>query len=83
MAELSQGSSHKYCVTASGGPLSVTLAWYDYPGSPASGGAVLVNNLDLGGWLRPLGPGRGALGRADLGHLVVGRQPAGFSCRIS
>jgi hypothetical protein len=50
MASLGQGDAHKYCVTASGGPLGVTLAWYDAPGSPASGGAVLVNDLDLGGW---------------------------------
>jgi hypothetical protein len=50
MAPLSQGESHRYCITASGGPLSITLVWYDYPGSPAAGGSMLVNDLDLGGW---------------------------------
>lgn len=50
MAPLGQGESHRYCITAGGGPLSITLAWYDYPGSPASSGSILVNDLDLGGW---------------------------------
>jgi len=50
MAPLTQGEVDRYCVTASGGPLSITLAWYDYPGSPAAGGSMLVNDLDLGEW---------------------------------
>ena len=54
LAPLGPGETHKYCITALGGPLAVTLAWYDYPGSPAAGGSMLVNNLDLGACLRTL-----------------------------
>lgn len=45
---LSTGGSRtfNYNVTNSGQPLRVTLAWTDYPGSPAAGGG-LVNDLDL------------------------------------
>jgi hypothetical protein len=49
LAPIAQGETHRYCITATGGPVSITLAWYDYPGSPSSGGSALVNNLDLGG----------------------------------
>ncbi|KXZ45956.1 hypothetical protein GPECTOR_49g540 [Gonium pectorale] len=45
-ASLAQGEQHNFCVQASGGPLRVTLAWYDWPGDPAASRA-LVNNLDL------------------------------------
>jgi hypothetical protein len=39
--------AHSYVITATGtGPLSVVLAWNDWPGF-ASAGAVLTNDLDL------------------------------------
>ncbi len=41
-----QTRSYNYYVGSSAEPLRVTLAWTDYPGSPASSGA-LVNDLDL------------------------------------
>ncbi len=37
---------YNYQITSSAEPFRVTLAWTDYPGSPAANGA-LVNNLDL------------------------------------
>lgn len=45
---LSTGGSHvyNYQITGSAQPFRVTLAWTDYPGSPAANGA-LVNDLDL------------------------------------
>ncbi len=46
LASLAQGQSHQYCIYATGGPLRVTLVWYDWPGDP-NAGSVLVNNLDL------------------------------------
>ncbi|GIL57145.1 hypothetical protein Vafri_12444 [Volvox africanus] len=45
-ASLSVSEQHQFCVTATGGPLRITLAWYDYPGDQAAARA-LVNNLDL------------------------------------
>ena len=45
-AELRGGAAHTYCLRGSGGPLAVSLAWQDAPGSPAAGRA-LVNDLDL------------------------------------
>ena len=45
-ANLSTGQSHRYCLRALGGLLSVTLAWHDYPAAlPAA--RALVNDLDL------------------------------------
>lgn len=44
--DINAGESHKYCVTSLGGLLSVTVAWTDYPGNPASTKA-LVNDLNL------------------------------------
>lgn len=45
---LSTGASHvyNYQITGSAQPFRVTLAWTDYPGTPAADGA-LVNDLDL------------------------------------
>lgn len=45
---LSTSASHvyNYQITGSAQPFRVTLAWTDYPGSPAANGA-LVNDLDL------------------------------------
>lgn len=43
---ITTGDIHQYCITAAGGPLSVTLVWTDYPGEP-SAALSLVNNLDL------------------------------------
>ena len=40
------GQSFKFCVTASGGPLKVTLVWHDPPAS-LSAVTQLVNDLDL------------------------------------
>lgn len=37
---------HVYCVTSNGGPLSITVAWTDYPGNPSSR-RTLTNNIDL------------------------------------
>jgi subtilisin family serine protease len=37
---------HVYCITSTGGPLSVTVAWTDLPGNPNSR-RTLVNNIDL------------------------------------
>ncbi|GIL86597.1 hypothetical protein Vretimale_11512 [Volvox reticuliferus] len=45
-ASLAVSEQHQFCVTATGGPLRITLAWYDYPGDQAAARA-LVNNLDL------------------------------------
>lgn len=46
-AELSQaGQQHTYCVRATGGPLRVTLVWWDYPSMPFADTAI-VNDLDL------------------------------------
>lgn len=36
----------KYCITSTGGPLRVTLAWADRPPAHAAG-PQLVNDLDL------------------------------------
>lgn len=41
-----QTRAYHYQINSSAEPLRVTLAWTDYPGSPASQGA-LVNDLDL------------------------------------
>ena len=41
-----QGASLKFCVTASGGPLKVTLVWNDKPNA-LSAATQLVNDLDL------------------------------------
>ena len=46
MANLTTGGSHQYCVNGTGGPLSVTLVWHDYPAALASA-TSLVNDLDL------------------------------------
>ena len=40
------GTTRKFCLAGLTGSLSVTLAWHDYPGSPAAARA-LVNDLDL------------------------------------
>ena len=40
------GAVDKYCITATGGPLRVTLAWADRPPAHAAG-PQLVNDLDL------------------------------------
>ena len=42
----STGATHTYCIRATGGPVSVTLAWADYP-SQISAAVNLVNDLDL------------------------------------
>jgi hypothetical protein len=41
-----EGTTYAFEVTDASEPLRVTLAWSDYPGTPAAGGA-LVNDLDL------------------------------------
>ena len=41
-----RGASLKFCVTASGGPLKVTLVWNDKP-NDLSAATQLVNDLDL------------------------------------
>lgn len=38
--------THQYCIRTNGGPITITLVWTDYPGSPVSRKA-LVNDLDL------------------------------------
>ena len=40
------GAVDKYCITCTGGPLRVTLAWADRPPAHAAG-PQLVNDLDL------------------------------------
>lgn len=45
-ASVASGDIDRYCISASGGPLRVLIAWYDWPASPAAKTA-LVNNLDL------------------------------------
>jgi hypothetical protein len=45
-AALRTGEAHQYCLTATGGPLMVTLVWHDYPAAPSAARA-LVNDLDL------------------------------------
>lgn len=40
------GDVHQFCITATGGPLSIALVWSDYPGDPTAVYS-LVNNLDL------------------------------------
>lgn len=44
--QITTGQTHQYCIKAGGGPLSITIVWTDYPGSPTSR-KNLVNNLDL------------------------------------
>ena len=46
MANLTTGQSHQYCLKGTGGPLTVTLVWHDYPAS-LSAAKALVNDLDL------------------------------------
>jgi hypothetical protein len=36
----------RYCITSTGGPLRIMLAWYDFP-ADANANKALVNNLDL------------------------------------
>jgi hypothetical protein len=45
LAAISEGETHKYCITVTG-PVTVTLAWYDWPASPAAQ-VTLQNDLDL------------------------------------
>ena len=45
-ANLTTGQSNQFCITALGGPLTVTLVWHDYPAS-LSAQIALVNDLDL------------------------------------
>lgn len=45
LASLAEGQSHRYCINVTG-PATVTLAWYDWPASPAAG-VTLQNDLDL------------------------------------
>ncbi|KAI8475446.1 MAG: hypothetical protein J3K34DRAFT_49708 [Monoraphidium minutum] len=45
LASLSEREAHRYCVRVTG-PTTVTLAWYDWPASPAAG-VTLQNDLDL------------------------------------
>ena len=45
-ATLATGQAHQYCVHGTGGPLTVTLVWHDYPAA-ASAARALVNDLDL------------------------------------
>ena len=44
--DIVNGQKHVYCVTGTGGPLSITVAWTDYPPSQASRKA-LMNDIDL------------------------------------
>ncbi len=44
--DIVNGQKHVYCITSNGGPLSITVAWTDYPGSPSSR-RTLTNNIDL------------------------------------
>lgn len=44
--DIVNGQKHTYCVTSTGGPLSVTVAWTDYPANPNQRKA-LVNDIDL------------------------------------
>lgn len=46
MANITDGESHSYCVNATGGSLTVTLVWHDYPAA-LSASKALVNDLDL------------------------------------
>ncbi|KAK9815878.1 hypothetical protein WJX72_011193 [[Myrmecia] bisecta] len=46
MANLTTGQTHSYCIKSTGGPLTVTLVWHDYPAS-TSAATALVNDLDL------------------------------------
>lgn len=61
------GTSHKYCVTSTGGPLKVTLVWADYPPSLAAS-VQLVNDLDLTVYADSLN-GYGLLGNGAPDHL--------------
>lgn len=44
--DIVNGEKHVYCVNSNGGPLSITVAWTDYPGNPSSRRS-LTNNIDL------------------------------------
>ncbi len=44
--DIVNGQKHTYCVTSTGGPLSVTVAWTDYPANPNQRKS-LVNDIDL------------------------------------
>lgn len=61
------GVSHKYCLTATGGPLKITLVWADYPPSLAAA-SQLVNDLDLTVYADSLN-GYGLLGNGQPDHL--------------
>ena len=61
------GTSHKYCVTCTGGPFKVTLVWADYPPSLAAS-VQLVNDLDLTVYADSLN-GYGLLGNGVPDHL--------------
>ena len=73
------GSSRKFCLNGSPGSLTVTLAWHDYPGSPAAAKA-LVNDLDLsvtvGGSSGQKWQGNGAVDRINnverVGLIILG-----------
>ena len=46
MVPIQEGEVHTYGLVSSGGPLSVTLVWFDYPAEVISE-VALVNDLDL------------------------------------
>lgn len=46
MARLGQGQSHTYTLRGTGGPVTLTLSWYDYP-AHVNAAKQLVNDLDL------------------------------------
>lgn len=44
--DIVDGQKHAYCVTSTGGPMSITVAWTDYPAS-SSQSKALVNDINL------------------------------------
>ncbi|GAX77726.1 hypothetical protein CEUSTIGMA_g5169.t1 [Chlamydomonas eustigma] len=53
---IKEGQNHSYTVMASGGPIVIVLAWYDYPGD-INAATALVNDLDLTARVSSLGYG--------------------------
>ena len=79
-----RGASLKFCVTASGGPLKVTLVWNDKP-NDLSAATQLVNDLDLIVYANSLnGYSRVGNGFPDhVNNVEQVRQPACRCCILS
>lgn len=55
MVPIQEGEVHSYTLTSTGGPLTATLVWFDYP-ADVNAHASIVNDLDLRVTLPPAQP---------------------------